>query len=99
MGLLNSYLHEIVLRNITELNIGVKILIGFNFVFGIRLCLDVDEDAKALNGSLHFFVVCFALFLFLRICLLFVVVVVFFFLLLSFFFFSCLCYRSKLNSG
>lgn len=45
MGLLNSYLHEIVLRNITELNIGVKILIGFNFVFGIRLCLDVDEDA------------------------------------------------------
>ena len=46
----------------------------------------MDEDAKALNGSLHFFVVCFALFLFLRICLLFVVVVVFFFLLLSFFF-------------
>ena len=81
MGLLNSYLHEIVLRNITELNNGVKILIGFNFVFGIRLCLDVDEDAKALNGSLHFFVVCFALFLFLRICLLFVVVV----------FFSCCC--------
>ena len=77
----------------------MKILIGFNFVFGIRLCLDVDEDAKALNGSLHFFVVCFALFLFLRICLLFVVVVVFFFLLLSFFFFSCLCYRAKLNSG
>ena len=59
----------------------MKILIGFNFVFGIRLCLDVDEDAKALNGSLHFFVVCFALFLFLRICLLFVVVV----------FFSCCC--------
>ena len=46
----------------------------------------MDEDAKALNGSLHFFVVCFALFLFLRICLLFVVVVVVFFLLLSFFF-------------
>ena len=87
MGLLNSYLHEIVLRNITELNNGVKILIGFNFVFGIRLCLDVDEDAKALNGSLHFFVVCFALFLFLRICLLFVVVV-FFFLVVVFFFFS-----------
>ena len=99
MDLLNSYLHEIVLRNITELNNGVKILIGFNFVFGIRLCLDVDEDAKALNGSLHFFVVCFALFLFLRICLLFVVVVVFFFLVVVFFFFSCLCYRSKLNSG
>ena len=45
----------------------------------------MDEDAKALNGSLHFFVVCFALFLFLRICFLFVVVV-FFLLLLSFFF-------------
>ena len=45
----------------------------------------MDEDAKALNGSLHFFVVCFVLFLFLRICFLFVVVVVFF-LLLSFFF-------------
>ena len=62
----------------------MKILIGFNFVFGIRLCLDVDEDAKALNGSLHFVVVCFVLFLFFRICLLFAVV--FFFLLLSFFF-------------
>ena len=45
----------------------------------------MDEDAKALNGSLHFVVVCFVLFLFLRICLVFVVVVVFF-LLLSFFF-------------
>ena len=47
----------------------------------------MDEDAKALNGSLHFVVVCFVLFLFLRICLVFVVVVVVvFFLLLSFFF-------------
>ena len=44
----------------------------------------MDEDAKALNGSLHFVVVCFVLFLFFRIFLLFVVVVVFF-LLLSFF--------------
>ena len=78
------------------MNNGVKILIGFNFVFGIRLYLDVDEDAKALNGSLHFVVVCFVLFLFFRICLLFVVV---FFSLFFFVFFS-LCYRSKLqNSG
>ena len=84
MGLLNSYLHEIVLRNITELNNGVKILIGFNFVFGIRLYLDVDEDAKALNGSLHFVVVCFVFFCFFRICLLFAV---FFFLVVVFFFF------------
>ena len=92
MCLLNSDLHEIILRNITELNNGVKILIGFNFVFGIRLCLDVDEGSKALNDSLHFVVVCFVLFLFFRICL-------FFFSCCCLFFFSCLCYRSKLNSG
>ena len=78
MCLLNSDLHEIILRNITELNNGVKILIGFNFVFGIRLCLDVDEDSKALNGSLHLVVVCFVfVFWYLFVC--FFLVVVFFF--------------------
>ena len=58
--------------------------------------LGCGRGCHALNGSLHFVVVCFVLFLFFRICLLFVFV--FFFL----FFFSCffsLCYRSKLNSG
>ena len=86
IGLLNSYLYEIVLRNITELNNGVKILIGFNFVFGIRLCLDVDEDSKASNGSLHFAVVCFVLFLFFRVCL-----------LLSYFFFQLFMLQVKIE--
>ena len=56
----------------------------------------MDEDSKALNDSLHFVVVCFVLFLFLRICLLFVVVG-FFFLLLSFFFFQLFMLQVKIE--